>query len=198
MKKYAIWALLFSPFAFATAQQELSTRLGKINAFTADFTQIVTDPDNRIISKGDGEVAIKRPNLFNWHSITPDENLLISDGRTLWHYSPFLQQVTAMWMEDATAQTPFVLLTRNSAKDWQDYKVSQQGNSFSLTPKVSSNMQKFIVDVQPDGRITRFSVVELDGQTSRFNFEDTKVITPSSSLFAFTVPSGVELDDQRR
>lgn len=52
--------------------------------------------------------------------------------------------------------------------------------------------------VQPNGEITEFAVVEQDGQKSRFELGNVKNVSPSPSLFSFTVPEGVELDDQRQ
>ncbi|PKF51347.1 outer membrane lipoprotein chaperone LolA [Enterovibrio nigricans] len=198
MKKVLLSLLLVAPAVFASPQQELNTRLAKLNSFTAEFDQVVTSPEGEVISEGEGTLAMKRPNLFNWETVTPDENTLISDGKTLWYYSPFIEQVTAMWLDDATSQTPFVLLTRNDPKDWNNYDVAQNGNTFTLSPKKASSLGEFVVSVEPNGRITQFSVVEQDGQTSKFALENVKNVSPSSSLFSFTVPKGVELDDQRQ
>lgn len=75
--------LLMAGQAQANPQQELSTRLGKVNAFSADFTQTVVSPEGSLLVEGAGDVSIKRPNLFRWNTETPDENILISDGKTL-------------------------------------------------------------------------------------------------------------------
>ncbi|KXF82150.1 outer membrane lipoprotein chaperone LolA [Enterovibrio coralii] len=198
MKKMLLSLLLVAPAVLASPQQELNTRLAKLNSFTAEFDQVVTSPEGDVISEGEGTLAMKRPNLFNWETVTPDENILISDGKTLWYYSPFIEQVTAMWLDDATSQTPFVLLTRNDPKDWNNYDVTQKGNTFTLSPKQASNLGEFVVNVEPNGHITEFSVVEQDGQTSKFELENVKNVSPSASLFSFTVPDGVELDDQRQ
>ncbi|NAX41485.1 outer membrane lipoprotein carrier protein LolA, partial [Vibrio sp. V26_P1S5P106] len=42
-----------------------------------------------------------------------------------------------------------------------------------------------------------FNVIEQDGQQSRFTFYNVKLQTPASSQFQFTIPDGVEVDDQR-
>lgn len=39
---------------------------------------------------------------FNWHMTQPDESILVSDGKTLWFYNPFVEQATATWLKDAT------------------------------------------------------------------------------------------------
>ncbi|PSW18421.1 outer membrane lipoprotein chaperone LolA [Photobacterium sanctipauli] len=204
MIKKALFTLLiatpmvFTANAWANPQQELSSRLGKVNAFSADFSQKVISPDGDVLVEGEGDVAIKRPNLFRWNTETPDENLLVSDGKTLWYYSPFIEQVTAMWLDDATEQTPFVLLTRNSSQDWQQYNVAQTADTFTLTPKSgASSMGKFIVTVAKSGEVRGFSVVEQDGQRSNFTFTRFSKQAPASDIFRFSPPQGVELDDQR-
>ncbi|GHA67040.1 outer-membrane lipoprotein carrier protein [Photobacterium aphoticum] len=204
MKKVVMSVLLAAPMLFATQawanpQQELSTRLGKVNAFSADFKQTVISPDGDVLVEGEGDVSIKRPNLFRWNTETPDENVLISDGKTLWYYSPFIEQVTAMWLKDATEQTPFVLLTRNSAADWQQYNVAQTADTFTLTPKSgASSMGKFVVTVAKSGDVRGFSVIEQDGQRSNFIFSKFTKQIPAASQFSFVPPKGVELDDQRQ
>jgi len=190
--------VLLSSTAWANPQQELSARLSKVNAFSADFQQKVISPEGDLLVEGEGDVAIQRPNLFRWNTVMPDEILMISDGKTLWYYSPFIEQVTAMWLKDATEQTPFVLLTRNSATDWAKYNVAQTADTFTLTPKDStSSMGKFVVTVAKSGVVRGFSVVEQDGQRSNFSFSKFSGKTQPHDLFTFTPPKGVELDDQR-
>ncbi|MGL5336366.1 MAG: outer membrane lipoprotein chaperone LolA [Enterovibrio sp.] len=184
--------------AAPAAQEQLSARLDKIRSFSAAFEQVVTDPDKKELSRGKGTVSVSRPNLFRWQVAKPDENTLVSDGKTLWHYDPLLEQVSAMWLKDATEQTPFVLLTRNDPKDWINYRVSMQGNAFTLKPIRSSNTREFVVNVLPTGQITHFYVVEQDGQTSHFTFNSWQARALDPRQFRFAIPKGAELDDQRQ
>lgn len=205
MKKLWLGMLVAVPMLATTSvwatipQQALSSRLDKVNAFSANFTQKVISPDGETLVDGTGDLSIKRPNLFRWDTKTPDESLLVSDGKTVWYYSPFVEQVTAMWLKDATAQTPFVLLTRNNEKDWSRYNVKQLADTFTLTPKdKTASMDKFIVTVSKDGQVRNFSVVETDGQRSNYTLSKFTRTTPAADLFKFTPPKGVELDDQRQ
>ena len=114
MNKWLMGALCAAPLMVSTAvwaqtpQQTLSSRLDKVNAFSANFSQQVIGPDGKMLMQGQGDVEIQRPDLFRWNTISPDANVLVSDGTTLWYYNPFVEQVTAMWLKNATAQTPFV------------------------------------------------------------------------------------------
>lgn len=113
-KMYGLLFLFFSFSVFASPKDVLNTRLAMNKGFTADFTQKVISPDGEVLMQGKGTVEIARPNMFRWATTSPEENLLVSNGKALWYYTPSLQQVTIYNQQKATAQTPFILLTRNS------------------------------------------------------------------------------------
>lgn len=184
--------------ALAAPKDVLNQRLQLTDGFSADFAQTVTAPDGEVVMEGKGKVEIARPSLFRWTTTEPDENVLVSDGKTLWYYSPFVEQVSIYWQEQATEQTPFVLLTRNRASDWDNYNVEQQGDVFTLTPTAAdSNQGQFKIEIGAKGVVKGFGVIEQDGQKSQFSFDHVSLETPSKDRFTFVVPKGVEVDDQR-
>ncbi|WP_353498320.1 outer membrane lipoprotein chaperone LolA [Vibrio sp. CB1-14] len=204
MKKWFNAAMLsasaigFSALAFATPQKELSERLQLNDGFSATFTQEVTSPDGDVVMEGEGNVDILRPSMFRWVTTLPDENVLVSDGQNLWYYSPFIEQVSIYNQEQATEQTPFVLLTRNRDSDWDNYSVNQKGDVFTLVPTaVDSTQGQFQINIDSKGIVHGFNVIEQDGQKGRFVFDNIKVGKPASDRFTFVVPDGVEIDDQR-
>ncbi len=189
---------LFSTAYAASPKAELSKRLSINEGFSADFSQQVISPEGETVMEGEGTVEIARPSLFRWSTTFPDENLLVSDGKTLWYYSPFIEQVSIYWQEQAAEQTPFVLLTRNRASDWDNYKVSQKGNEFTLIPTaVDSTQGRFQINIDAKGIVKGFNVIEQDGQRGLFKFSNVKLGKPKANRFTFTIPKGVEVDDQR-
>lgn len=203
MKKWLVVAGLLlgsvSASVLADAARDLQARLAKVNSFHASFSQTVTSDDGATVQQGEGELWVKRPNLFNWHMTSPDESVLVSDGETLWFYNPFVEQVTATWLKNATGNTPFMLITRNSATDWQQYNVRQQGDDFELTPKTGSgNLKQFAITVTSNGTIKSFAAVEQDGQRSAYQLKSQQNINVDAARFKFTLPKGVALDDQRQ
>ncbi|EJG1083518.1 outer membrane lipoprotein chaperone LolA [Vibrio parahaemolyticus] len=188
----------FSVANAASPKDELNKRLAMNEGFSADFSQQVISPEGETVMEGEGSVEIARPSLFRWSTTFPDENLLVSDGKTLWYYSPFIEQVSIYWQEQATEQTPFVLLTRNRASDWDNYKISQKGNEFTLIPTaVDSTQGQFQINIDAKGVVKGFNVIEQDGQKGLFTFSNVKLGKPKADRFTFTVPKGVEVDDQR-
>ncbi|ENS5354094.1 outer membrane lipoprotein chaperone LolA [Vibrio cholerae] len=192
-------ALLFCSFsAIAAPKDTLSERLAMSEGFSATFNQQVLSPEGKVILTGNGKVDIARPSLFRWETETPDENLLVSDGTTLWHFDPFVEQVTLYRAEEALEQTPFVLLTRNKASDWDAYHVEEKGDVFTLTPTaLDSNQGRFQITISEKGVVQGFKVIEQDGQQSEFTFGKVKQQKPNASVFNYKVPKGVEVDDQR-
>jgi outer membrane lipoprotein carrier protein len=189
---------LFSTANAATPKDELNKRLSMNDGFSADFSQQVISPEGETVMEGEGTVEIARPSLFRWSTTFPDENLLVSDGKTLWYYSPFIEQVSIYWQEQATEQTPFVLLTRNRASDWDNYQISQKGDQFTLIPTALDSTQgQFQINIDAKGVVKGFNVVEQDGQKGLFTFNNVKLGKPKADRFTFTIPDGVEVDDQR-
>jgi outer membrane lipoprotein carrier protein len=197
MLKYFV-LMLVSFGAMANPQQELVERINKTDGFNASFSQQVLSPDNELLMQGEGKVEISKPSLFRWTLLAPDEEVMVSDGESLWYYSPFIEQVSIYDAQIAIEQTPFVLLTRNKSSDWDKYSITQEQNRFILTPTaIDSNQGQFFIDITPQGVVEGFSVVEQDGQRSHFAFSQFDASVPSAERFQFDTPAGVEVDDQR-
>ena len=200
LKMTALTALLSSSnFAFADAADELQNRLNQVTVLSADFSQTVTSAGGKNVQQGSGKLQIKRPNLFRMDTKSPQETQIIADGKTLWYYDPFVQQVTAQWVKDAVNNTPFVLLTSNDKSHWNQYSVTQNADTFVLKPKAkNSNIKQFDIRVDTNGVLKNFSTTEKDGQTNLYVLRNITNQTLADSLFQFSVPKGVELDDQRQ
>lgn len=184
--------------ALADAAGDLQQRLSQVSSYKADFTQRVTTAQGKLVQEGRGKFQVKRPNLFRLDTQSPQETHIIADGKTLWYYDPFVQQVTAKKVADAIVNTPFILLTTNDAAKWQQYKVTQQGDNFTLVPKAkNSNIKKFQIRIDANGLLKNFSTIEQDGQANLYQLRNINNLPIDASVFSFKVPKGVELDDQR-
>lgn len=187
------------PLAWADAASELQSRLQKVSVFSADFNQNVSSANGKQVQQGSGKIQIKRPNLFRMDNKAPQENQIISDGKTLWFYDPFVEQVTANWVKDAVNNTPFVLLTSNESSHWNQYSVSQNADTFVLKPKAkNSNIKQFDIRIDANGVLKGFSTIEKDGQSNLYILRNIKNDSLADSIFQFSVPKGAEFDDQRK
>ena len=117
-KLTALSLFAMASMAWANADIELQNRLNKVSVLSADFAQTVMSANGSNVQQGNGKLRIKRPNLFRMDTKSPQETQIIADGKTLWFYDPFVEQVTANWVKDAVNNTPFVLLTSNDKSHW--------------------------------------------------------------------------------
>ena len=66
-----------------------------------------------------------------------------------------------------------------------------------VKPKAkNSNIKQFDIRVDANGVLKNFSTTEKDGQTNLYVLRNITNQTLADSLFQFSVPKGVELDDQ--
>ena len=190
---------LVSSCAWADDAAALRQQLAKISQFSAHFEQTVLDAQGKILQKSSGEMLVARPDRFRWDTRQPDENLIVSDGKDVWVYDPFVEQVTALKLKDAVLNTPFILIAGNDDKFWKNYDVTQQGDVYTVTSRNKDELiASFRVTFDRANNISRFDVKEAQGQWSEFtlsSFNRKPVL--KGNEFVFKIPKGVELDDQR-
>ncbi|KGJ91957.1 outer membrane lipoprotein chaperone LolA [Colwellia psychrerythraea] len=189
------------------AKDHLMAKLGKLAFFSAQFSQHILDAQGEILQQGSGTIAISKPNLVNWKTITPDETLIVSDGNTLWFYDPFIEQASAYSLAKSIHNTPILLLTSDDPQLWQQYNVIEQkdvvdnGLRFVVMPKNENSQIKKLtlsftnsVDVQ----LSEFSFQDATGQVSQISLTKFNSNTePADTLFNFSLPEGVRLEDKR-
>lgn len=205
MKKFSalLFTLLISLFSVAanavTDAQLLKEKLAKFSILNAEFSQRVSTPEGKILNDSLGTLAISRPGKFRWEVTSPEEELIVSDGQTMWMYSPFIEQVTLLNLSDAIQGTPFILLSGANESQWANYEVTKMKNQFKVTD-ISGSVQDrtFIFEFNNSGNVSKFVVLEEQGQRSEFTLHHKKLAKAwNESFFEFSIPDGVEIDDQR-
>ena len=195
----AILVGFMSQWAYASedAQTQLQRYLNTMQQFQAQFDQQVVDEQGEVIQESSGRMALARPNQFHWQVTEPDEELMVADGNALWLYNPFLEQVTIMDFQKALQQSPFMLLMSDDAAAWDQYTISQISNGFSIKPNVPQLIAEIRIE-RNGNAISRLILLDSQGKTSVFTLSqfDANSTLPNT-LFHFTVPQGVEIDDQR-
>ncbi|WP_413698596.1 outer membrane lipoprotein chaperone LolA [Psychromonas sp. KJ10-10] len=177
---------------------QLKNKLALFEHVNATFVQRITSAEGKLLNESRGEMSISRPGKFHWHIKTPDEDLIVSNGETIWYYSPFIEQVTLINFADAVDGTPFALLAGASETQWSDYDVSKKGNQFSVKHATSTQASMFIFEFDEQDNVSKFVVIEEQGQRSEFLLENKQSDTMiDQALFEFQIPQGVEVDDQR-
>jgi outer membrane lipoprotein carrier protein len=203
MKKIVVGFGLLMLSAVAQAAQtqaeQLKYKLAGLNSFQASFQQQVVDAQNKVVqADGEGVLTLQQPANFRFEVLTPSPNLLVGDGKTLWHYDQELEQVNIYNANKEVGLTPFALLTSTDAALWAQYDVTGERDNFVITPKDKNNAVQALTLVFSGIGLAKMEVKNSEGQTSQFEFitsQNNVAIDPT--LFKFTPPANVEVDDQR-
>lgn len=192
-----VWSLSFN--ALTDDGAALKKKLASIRQFSAHFEQQVVDAQGKPLQNGSGEMVLQRPDRFRWEAKKPDDNLIVSDGKAVWLYDPFVEQVTVMSLSKAVVNTPFLLISSTDDKIWNNYLIDQDGSAFTITSKQKDQrIESLRMVFDNQNHITRMEVNEAQGQRSEFtlsSFNANPVI--KSDTFNFKTPEGVMVDDQR-
>ncbi|MCP4321272.1 MAG: outer membrane lipoprotein chaperone LolA [Psychromonas sp.] len=184
--------------AISVDAQLLKDKLATFDNISATFVQRVNSSEGKLLNESRGEVTISRPGKFHWFVKTPEEDLIVSNGETIWYYSPFIEQVTLINFTDAVNGTPFALLAGATKKQWENYIVEKEGELFTVTNPNQQQATTFVFEFNNTGNIAKFVVIEEQGQLSEFVLTHKIVTKPvADSLYEFKIPAGVEVDDQR-
>lgn len=204
MKNLLCAVMLTSPYfisatVFADDAQLLRDTLVSTASLKADFKQTVTDVNQKVIQTGSGVFALAHPNQFYWHLTAPDESQIVADGKDLWIYNPFAEEVVIMDFAEAINASPIALLVHRDDATWSQYSVTKKQDCYGIKPKA---IDAGIVTVNvcfKDSQLAKFNVLDDKGNLSQFDLSNQQAIsTDDKSLFKFVLPENVDVDDQRR
>ncbi|ASJ96747.1 outer membrane lipoprotein chaperone LolA [Shewanella marisflavi] len=190
--------LVVATSVYADDSASLKQKLANLDNLKADFSQEVTDVNDKVIQQGAGTFALAVPNQFYWHLTQPDESLIVADGQDVWIYNPFAEEVSVVDFNQAIDASPIALLVHRDDATWQAYLVSQKDECYQITPKAidASVTQVDICFTQDTLEVMKLK--DQQGNLSVFSLTNqTSLDDDDDKLFQFTVPEGVDIDDQR-
>ena len=184
--------------AQADASEQLKVKLAEIDNLKANFSQTVTDINDKVIQTGEGVFALAQPNQFYWHLTAPDESLIVADGTDVWIYNPFNEEVSVMDVNQAISASPIALLVHDDAKTWAQYQVTNTEQCFAISPIDKDAGVSEVEVCFNDTTLTQMVLKDQQGNTSNFLLsEQTTLDKSENNLFKFVVPEDVDIDDQR-
>ena len=192
--------LAFSSLS-AHADAESVKRLGQLlgsDTITARFSQLTLDGSGTQLQETAGEMSVKRPGLFYWHTDAPQEQLMVSDGQKVSLWDPDLEQVTIKKLDQRLTQTPALLLSGDVSKisDSFDITSKQAGDvmDFTLKPKTKDTLFDSMRLSFRGGKINDMQLIDSVGQRTNILFTGVKVNEPiPASKFKFDIPKGADV-----
>lgn len=188
------WLVLIAPGAQA-AEARASDGLVSVQA---GFEQRVYNGDGSLRETATGTLALKAPRLFQWHYLTPYEQLVVADGTHVWLHDVDLEQVSVRRQADAEAQSPLVVLTDPGSLGSR-YRVSEAGRRGGLDwlrlEPLEDDGSFSSAELGLDGRgVARMELVDSLGGRTTIVFSDWRRNAElPADLFRFQPPPGVDL-----
>ena len=180
------------------AFNELRQKLKLLPQFSANFKQQVFDTKGQVIQESDGSMSLQQPNKFRWTTNEPDESVTVSDGQTVWVYNPFVEQVTAIDLNDTVSQSPLWLIVNQSKEAWQQFDVSRSAQGYLIKSKDPKSLTRSIEMRFNGSQLSGLTMKDAQGQTSDFEFSQFSASPMfTDATFAFEMPQDVDFDDQR-
>jgi len=179
-----------------------------VSGFTADFSQTSSIKAMEITDSASGRAFFKRPGKMRWEYETPDRQIIITDGKTLWVFRPEDNQVMI-------GKAPSFFKGGKGFSFLSDMKVIKQ--KFDMVLEKESKEGFFVLKLLP--REKTYDIAEIYLWISRNTFDVVRILTYNSygdetrivlnniqlkkelddSLFSFEITEGTEvlnLDEQ--
>jgi outer membrane lipoprotein carrier protein len=177
-------------------------KYSSLKDLSADFRQ-----ESRIATLGrsrykSGTLRIEKPGKMRWDYESPDPQTLVSDGTTLWFYTPSRKQVVIQEISRAfTNQTPLLFLFGEGKLgeefDWEERDLGE-GSTYTLAlrPKRETpDLISLTLEVRaPDFSIGATVLEDAFGNVTRLEFDgEIEDQGLDDGIFTFQVPPGTEV-----
>jgi outer membrane lipoprotein carrier protein len=184
--------------AGADARDKLLAFQREVKTLSADFRQVVSDETGAVIQDSAGTVVLARPLRFRWDYRTPFEQLIVSDGDTLWFYDADLEQVTVKVVgENLDNSAALVLSAKRPIEETFELESMSSRDGLDWVRAKPRDMTGTFqaIEIGFKGRDLGMMVLHDNfGQTTRLEFADVRRNPRvSDTEFRFVVPFGVDI-----
>lgn len=180
------------------AISRLTEMLNKAQTIAGRFSQLTLDGSGTQLQETSGELALKRPGLFRWHTDEPMEQLLVSNGEKVWLYDPDLQQVTIQTLDQRLTHTPALLLSGDVSKISENFEITHKEGGdvvdFILKPKAKDTLFDTLRLSFRNGVINDMQLIDSVGQRTNILFLGVKMNQKlDAAQFDFKIPEGADV-----
>ena len=168
-------------------------------SFSAKFTEQIAAVGAPVRSR-QGTVSFLRPGRMRWNFESPNKELLVSNGHTVFSYDPGLNQVVETPLKDALrapGATEFLLGAGNIRKDFiasaPKSPLADGLTYVTLRPRQGGNTIELGMEPK-SGDIRRLKIVDQLGNVTSLEFSDIRDnVEITDSEFDFTPPAGADI-----
>ncbi len=181
--------------------QEVEAKYAEAGTVIARFTQVNETAALKQKKTSSGILMVKRPDKVRWETIKPDPNLLVSDGKTFWFYTPpFDEDERGQVIERKSSEVQSKLanaLIAGSFSATKGMKIKKKGAAgFVITPRpgTAGTVRRAEISVDAETKTIKKVILSHKGgnraEISLSSIELGKDI--DEGLFAFKIPPNTD------
>src|SRR5271165_3754963 len=174
-----------------------------MRTFEAQFSETYTGAG--MSRTESGTLLMKKPGRMRWDYDKPRAKLFLTDGSTAWFYVPGERQARrtpVKQLDDLRSPLRYLLGKAKLEKELDGLSLAPDAKPISpddvmvrgIPKGMRERVAQTLLEITPDGLISRIVVEELDGSMTEFRFlhQKANVELPDQD-FHFTPPAGVEV-----
>ena len=144
--------------------QLIQEQYQSIQSFSGHFVQTSFRNNTESVRRAEGLVSYKRPGKMRWLYEVPEEQLLVTNGETLWLFDPLLENVTIQKLEKLTDGTAlsFLLGLGDLQADFNTRLISQD---------LLTSPDALIVELEPKKAAANLSFIQLAVNPVTYNLQ---------------------------
>lgn len=198
---FAVWAASSkASYALEAALiiNAMQARYEKISTVTASFNQEVSTQTGGVL-KSEGNFFFKKPGRMKWLYTSPEKDVVVSNGKTLWVFQPDLNQVIEKPMEAGAGALVMAFLSGLGELKYEfeitlaPVKDDASNHVLNLEPKKTHpGIKHMVMELDKKTLIVIKTVVEDHlGNTTAITFSRLKTDVPiKDSFFEYRPPKG--------
>ncbi|MBI3004161.1 MAG: outer membrane lipoprotein chaperone LolA [Ignavibacteriales bacterium] len=188
----------------AEVTERLQLRYEMIDDLTAQFTQHVKFGFSNIEQTFTGTLSMKKPNKYR---IESEHQTLVTDGETVWAYSPVNSQVVVdRYKENRNSISPEQFVLNLPENYYATILASEKGKNgklitLKLVPKDDRSFVRSVKIWVEDGdwSIRKVTIIDVNDTETTYSIKDLKLNTNiKDKSFTFSAPNGTEIVDLRQ
>jgi len=165
-------------------------QLSDLDGFSCRFRQIITFSDGSS-HEFYGTLAILPPNRFRWQYTKPFEQLIVSNGKKIWHYEPDLMQVRILTgLEDVDPVVMQLLAGRIGIDKLEVLDSDLPARRYHISIKGGATAW---LGLTSEGSIAYIETLDALGNSNRIELNDWILRSPAKAQFVFHLPDGVDV-----
>jgi outer membrane lipoprotein carrier protein len=183
--------------------REVEEKYAKAGSLTAEVTQVDDVVATQQKKTSSGHLVAKQPDKVRWETSSPDRNLLVTDGKTFWFYTPpFDEGERGQLIEKKASQVQSQLASALLSGKFTSSKMrikTLSSSRFEVLPNkgTAGTVKRAEVQVNPEKKVIEKVILEHKGgnrsEISLSNIELGKKL--DEDLFKFSAPANTDRID---